>query len=587
MVGTLVADMRWLALFAAVLAFAAVTATTLAGTNPTTGSSTSKTDETDLLQKGVEGAAGVSNVKYKCEETLSAKNDISVKCDFTNTSKTKSKVFIICLMLDLQKAKQNPAPAIDPKMKFNWTLEPDPANPKVLRCVKSASRPGLASNSSYHLGCHLVSLKPGKTKSFTWNGNAPFQPAKGAKNTANDFWINYADTINLSEHTDFSLDEKSCDAIVGQGQFLQPKPKDPLHGATALWVAHFSAFKDPTVSYQHLAIAKPPVDNGYEPFSAMPCAPRDLPEKSPPLGTCSLPPRSPPPTSVDLNLYWFDSSASPGETYNAVLRLTQHSTSKQVRLVTNPPPDTRFIIHGGRRQYGSITACSTKRSSVCLPPQLPEGARTTFEVDAIDPAGKRVLFTEQGTFLQDTRSPYADKILVAPAGPNSFNIAVHAVDATTSPIAATLWYSTDGGASWQPLGLDPGTDILNSDHARTFTGILQLPSQTTARYYVVLQDALDNTDWWGPGTASDIVPETLDVATNGPGTVTSNPSGISCPMTCTATFDQNSTVTLTAIPANGAMFYNWGGDCQGIRGPTCTVTMSRARTAYALFAPAG
>lgn len=70
----------------------------------------------------------------------------------------------------------------------------------------------------------------------------------------------------------------------------------------------------------------------------------------------------------------------------------------------------------------------------------------------------------------------------------------------------------------------------------------------------------------------------------GGGTVTSEPSGIDCGQSCRASFEEGSTVTLTASPANDAVFRGWrGGGCSGT-GP-CTVTMTEARAVTAVFQP--
>ncbi|KJU86254.1 M6 family metalloprotease domain-containing protein [Candidatus Magnetobacterium bavaricum] len=66
----------------------------------------------------------------------------------------------------------------------------------------------------------------------------------------------------------------------------------------------------------------------------------------------------------------------------------------------------------------------------------------------------------------------------------------------------------------------------------------------------------------------------------GSGSVTSNLGGISCGATCTANFDANTQVTLTALADSGSTFAGWGGDCTG---STCTVTMSAARNVSARF----
>jgi uncharacterized protein YfiM (DUF2279 family) len=76
----------------------------------------------------------------------------------------------------------------------------------------------------------------------------------------------------------------------------------------------------------------------------------------------------------------------------------------------------------------------------------------------------------------------------------------------------------------------------------------------------------------------------LSVSVTGSGTVTSNPAGINCGTTCNANFAANTSVTLTAEPAAGQSFSSWGGACSG-SSPTCTVTMSQARSVTATFVP--
>ena len=74
----------------------------------------------------------------------------------------------------------------------------------------------------------------------------------------------------------------------------------------------------------------------------------------------------------------------------------------------------------------------------------------------------------------------------------------------------------------------------------------------------------------------------LAVLVTGSGSVGSQPAGISCGSTCQADYGVSTAVTLTATPAAGQVFTAWGGDCAGAA-PTCTVTMSAARTVTAAF----
>jgi hypothetical protein len=74
---------------------------------------------------------------------------------------------------------------------------------------------------------------------------------------------------------------------------------------------------------------------------------------------------------------------------------------------------------------------------------------------------------------------------------------------------------------------------------------------------------------------------TVNVAGNG--IVTSDPSGIVCGEDCSEELDETQSVTLTVLPGANAAFVGWDGDgCEGAA-PTCTVTMSQARTITATF----
>src|SRR6202789_143210 len=74
----------------------------------------------------------------------------------------------------------------------------------------------------------------------------------------------------------------------------------------------------------------------------------------------------------------------------------------------------------------------------------------------------------------------------------------------------------------------------------------------------------------------------VTVAGTGTGTVTSSPAGINCPTTCSATFPQNSQVTLSETPGTSGAFSGWSGACTG--NAACSVTLSAADSVTATFA---
>ncbi len=71
-------------------------------------------------------------------------------------------------------------------------------------------------------------------------------------------------------------------------------------------------------------------------------------------------------------------------------------------------------------------------------------------------------------------------------------------------------------------------------------------------------------------------------AGTGSGAVTSNPSGISCGDTCSATYKSVTIVTLAASPDVGSVFAGWsGGGCSGTK--VCSVSMKSDLTVKATF----
>ncbi|MFN2544185.1 MAG: DUF1996 domain-containing protein [Actinomycetota bacterium] len=69
----------------------------------------------------------------------------------------------------------------------------------------------------------------------------------------------------------------------------------------------------------------------------------------------------------------------------------------------------------------------------------------------------------------------------------------------------------------------------------------------------------------------------------GHGTVTSEPAGLSCGDTCSATFDPGTTVYLTATPDQDSLFAGWSRSCSGAE--DCAVTMNKDRFVNANFIP--
>ena len=77
--------------------------------------------------------------------------------------------------------------------------------------------------------------------------------------------------------------------------------------------------------------------------------------------------------------------------------------------------------------------------------------------------------------------------------------------------------------------------------------------------------------------------DTLNVtlAGTGTGTVTSSPTGINCPGTCSALFTPSTVVSLTETPGTSATFGGWSGACSG--SGSCQVTLNSTANVTATF----
>ena len=72
------------------------------------------------------------------------------------------------------------------------------------------------------------------------------------------------------------------------------------------------------------------------------------------------------------------------------------------------------------------------------------------------------------------------------------------------------------------------------------------------------------------------------VSGTGAGTVTSSPSGMNCPGSCTEIVPAGTSIELVATADSASVFDGWSGACSGSQ-PTCTLTVKGPRTADAAF----
>ena len=173
-----------------------------------------------------------------------------------------------------------------------------------------------------------------------------------------------------------------------------------------------------------------------------------------------------------------------------------------------------------------------------------------------------------------------------------YNSGSNGVPANAGVIAHNLWFNGSGSTAFDtaPALQDPlfanaagadfhlqaGSPAAGNGSATVLTVVGNDYDLLTPRTVPVDIGALQSTT----GGSANMV---LSIgAVSGLGSVTSNPSGINCGTSCSASFATGTAVMLTATPASGYTFTSWGGACAG-SATTCSLTMSAARMVSAKF----
>lgn len=110
-------------------------------------------------------------------------------------------------------------------------------------------------------------------------------------------------------------------------------------------------------------------------------------------------------------------------------------------------------------------------------------------------------------------------------------------------------------------------------------------SPTTGTTCTVSVDSLKEVTAQFTGGPSDFL--TVTQVGSGSGTVTSSPAGIDCGASCSSSFSNGASVTLTAMANSGSTFTGWSGNCTDTGTGSCTVSVNGATSVSANFALSG
>lgn len=161
--------------------------------------------------------------------------------------------------------------------------------------------------------------------------------------------------------------------------------------------------------------------------------------------------------------------------------------------------------------------------------------------------------------------------------------------------------------AWEIIQQEPASNTNGNRRRRQNQGSLNLDTRSVVRRYEIYQytgaydpvthqaicaDGLCNAPADGEVgdiigaqmAAANVVVPSIIVSKSGNGNVASSDKQISCGSKCSAGYNADAVVTLTASPASGSAFIGWGGACSGNQ-LTCTVTVNESLNVTATFAP--
>lgn len=210
----------------------------------------------------------------------------------------------------------------------------------------------------------------------------------------------------------------------------------------------------------------------------------------------------------------------------------------------------------------------------------------------------------EGTQLTLTASPMANSFFAGWSGACSGmgvcklalvnSAAVTATFSNLPVLAVALAGTGTGTVSSNPSGIncgqtcsaafDPGTKVTLTETAAAgsyFAGWSGSCSGAGSSCTVTLSASQQVTATFSLTQSAPVL--SVALGGTGTGTVSSSPSGISCPSTCSAPFSAGTQVTLTETPATNSYFVGWsGGACSGTN-PTCLVTLNASQQVMATF----
>ena len=292
--------------------------------------------------------------------------------------------------------------------------------------------------------------------------------------------------------------------------------------------------------------------------------------------------------------------------------LNTQSLSDGLSLLFSTLPPTRISVTPTSRSFGTVALGSFEDRTFTvqnLGSGVLSGAASTSAPFSIVSGGAYSLAAGQSQrvtvrFTPTVAATSSASVSYTGGGGSSRSVLGTgvAVSPATAPaaLAATAvsvgqinltWQDTNGNETQSRIERKTGAGGTFAQIATPAANVLAFSDSTglspaTAYVYRVRAcNAVGCSPYSNEATAiTQALPVTLSLTVHGSaaGAVTSDPIGLSCSATCSASFPGGTVVTLTAVPGARARFKGWGGACSGTV-TTCIVTLSDVRSVTATF----
>jgi hypothetical protein len=425
-----------------------------------------------------------AGVTAKCGLTVLTDRNLITRCRFTNTTAARTR-FLYCMMMDLRSDLRGPVPGLSGD---HVRVQ---RSGSTVSCTKQDAT-GQFSETSFHFGCVEVDLEPGASIIATMQGATPYQPPAGLAFKAQDFLVTYADSAVVDPADTYDGTNCRLGANEEQAGFVTFDFSGGLIGA--YWVVAHVPFVDPYIVHQPQD--GPPAPKEYALFDDAPCTPTSLDVRVADLEPCPDAADPPPPTEVEIKLFYFVSESAPeGDTFPSQLEVETRGDTDRVRVEIDPAPGVAFDIPGGDELYGTLRVCASEPADRCEAPSLGEGSQLDVIVNVLDSETGELRFPQVVRYTADTEPPVVD---VATVEGNELVATVR--DATTSPLHATAMFETDGTWRSADMSADPALEVeLEEDRpvdVRQFRA--QVPEPRPETFVLLAQDSVFNLTFYGP-----------------------------------------------------------------------------------------